>query len=44
MGWIEICVKFVHLQWRIQDFPEEGAPTPKLDVKSYYLANFPHEI
>ena len=27
-------------QWRIQDFPEVGMPTPKVDVKSYYLANF----
>ena len=27
-------------QWRIQDFPEVGASAPKVDVKSYYLANF----
>ena len=27
-------------QWRIQDFTELAAPTPKVDVKSYYLANF----
>ena len=27
-------------QWRIQNLPDVGAPTPKLDVKSYYLANF----
>ena len=30
----------VGIQWRIQDFLEVGAPTPKVDVKSYYLANF----
>ena len=28
------------MQWRIQDFPEVGTPTPNVDVKSYYLANF----
>ena len=27
-------------QWRIQDFPEVRGPTLKVDVKSYYLANF----
>ena len=26
-------------QWWIQDVPEVGPPTPKADVKSYYLAN-----
>ena len=31
--------RLVH-QWLIQDFPEVGAPTQKVDVKSYYLANF----
>ena len=31
-------------QWRIQDFPEEGASTPKVDVKSYYLAIFPQKL
>ena len=24
-------------QWRIQDFPEEGAPTPKVGASTYYL-------
>ena len=29
-------------QWRIQDFPEEGAPTPKVGAPTYYLVkNFP---
>ena len=27
-------------QWRIQDFPEEGALTPKGGAPTYYLANF----
>ena len=29
------------MQWQIQDFPKVGAPTPKVDVKSYYLVDFP---
>ena len=29
-----------HLQWQIQDFLKVGVLTPKMDVKSYYLANF----
>ena len=29
-------------QWRIQDFPGEGAPTPKVGATTYYLVkNFP---
>ena len=28
------------IQWRIQDFPEEGALSPKGGVPTYYLANF----
>ena len=28
------------IQWQIQDFLELGAPTPKVDVKSYYLDKF----
>ena len=27
-------------QWRIQDFPEEGAPTAKVGVPAIILANF----
>ena len=27
-------------QWWIQEFPEDGAPTPKADVKNYYLVIF----
>ena len=26
-------------QWQIQDFREVGVPTPKEDVKNYYLVN-----
>ena len=35
------------IQWRMGDFHEVGAQTPKVDVKRYYLANFSqrrHEI
>ena len=37
-----VSVKFyVPFQWRIQDFPEEGALTPKGGgAPTYYLANF----
>ena len=31
-------------QWRIQDFPEEGALTPKEGVPTYYLANFSRKL
>ena len=29
------------LQWRIQDFPEEGAPTPRGGRQHTFLPNFP---
>ena len=31
-------------QWRIQDFPEEGALTPKGGAPIYYLANFSRKL
>ena len=31
-------------QWRIQDFPEEGALTPKGGAPTYYLANFSQKL
>ena len=31
-------------QWRIQDFPEEGALTPKGGMPTYYLANFSRKL
>ena len=31
-------------QWRIQDFPEEGALTPKGGAPTYYLANFSRKL
>ena len=31
-------------QWRIQDFPEEGALTPNGGVPTYYLANFSRKL
>ena len=32
------------LQWRIQDFPEEGALIPKGGAPTYYLANFSRKL
>ena len=31
-------------QWRIQDFPEGGAPTPEGGAPTYYLANFSRKL
>ena len=31
-------------QWRIQDFPEEGALTPKGGAPTYYLVNFSQKL
>ena len=33
-----------HFQWQIQDFPEEGALTPKGGAPTYYLANFSQKL
>ena len=42
---LQHCVYDIeHIQWRIQDFPEEGAPTPQLPrgVRQHkILPNFP---
>ena len=32
-----------HLQWRIQDFPEEGAPTPKTAIILQFFCQKLHE-
>ena len=32
------------MQWRIQDFPEEGALSPKIGSPTYYLANFSQKL
>ena len=32
------------MQWRIQDFPKEGALTPKGGPPTYYLANFSRKL
>ena len=32
------------LQWRIQDFPEEGAPTPRGGAPTYDFAIFPQKL
>ena len=37
-GWCSLID--LSLQWRIEDFPEEGALTPKGGAPTYYLANF----
>ena len=34
---------YVIVQWRIQDFPEEGAPTPRGGEPTYDLAKFSQE-
>ena len=31
------------MQWRIQDFPEEGAPTPKSAIILQFFCQKPHE-
>ena len=31
------------LQWRIQDFPQGGAPTPKVGVLAYFFGQKLHE-
>ena len=37
----EMLSCFVNIyQWRIQDFPEGGAPTPKVGVLTYYFAHY----
>ena len=33
----------VHCQWRIQDFPRGGAPTPKVDTWTYFFGRKLHE-
>ena len=32
------------LQWRIQDFPDGGAPTPEGGAPTYYLTNFSQKL
>ena len=31
-------------QWRIQDFPDGGAPTPERGAPTYYLTNFSQKL
>ena len=35
---------FGFAQWRIKDFPEEGALAPKGGAPNYYLANFSRKL
>ena len=32
------------MQWRIQDFPDGGAPTPEGGAPTYYLTNFSQKL
>ena len=32
------------MQWRIQDFPEEGAPTPRGGAPTYDFAKFSQKL
>ena len=32
------------MQWRIQDFPEEGAPTPQGGAPIYEIAKFSEKL
>ena len=32
------------VQWRIQDFPDGGAPTPEGGAPTYYLTNFSQKL
>ena len=41
---LKIEVYIDKFQWRIQDFPEEGALTPKAGAPTYYLANFSRKL
>ena len=36
--------KYSSDQWRIQDFPEGGVPTPEGGAPTYYLANFSRKL
>ena len=41
---VSSTIEFPLKQWRIQDFPEEGALTPKGGAPTYYLANFSRKL
>ena len=45
-----VCTHSLHLrllhhrhQWRIQDFPQGGAPTPKVGMRAYFFGRKLHE-
>ena len=45
----ELCIRLVlnfncNFQWRIQDFPEEGAPTPQGRAPTYNFAKFSQKL
>ena len=39
-----LCTVLVTFQWRIQDFPEEGAPTPRGGGATYDFAKFSQKL
>ena len=34
----------MEIQWRIQNFPEEGTPTPKVGLPTYYLVKISRKL
>ena len=43
--WVhKIFLSRLELQWWIQDFPEEGAPTIKVGTPTYYIAQLPQKL
>ena len=42
--WSDGSVNSLENSGRIQDFPDGGAPTSKVGVKTYYLANFSQKL
>ena len=37
-------MRVLSIQWRIQDFPEEGAPTPRGGAPTYEIAKFSEKL
>ena len=38
------AIHLTHRQWRIQDFPKEGAPTPQGGTPTYDFAKFSQKL
>ena len=41
---LEMLLEPMSIQWRIQDFPDGGAPTPEGGAPTYYLTNFSQKL